>query len=59
MEIAIVIVLLVIGYLAYDRWRHPFKRCPVCKGDGKKTSGWSKSAYGVCVRCNGRGEVNR
>lgn len=53
------IAIVVVALLAYDRARHPLKRCRPCRGSGKKYSPWNGEAYGACRRCAGAGEVPR
>ncbi|MFE3449605.1 hypothetical protein ACFXJ8_11785 [Nonomuraea sp. NPDC059194] len=60
MELAVILLIALAVYLAWDRQRHPMKRCRACRtSPGKKISKWNGQAYGVCRRCAGAGEVRR
>lgn len=60
MELALLLLTALVLYIAWDRRRHPMKRCRACrKSPGKKISSWNGQAYGACRRCAGKGEVPR
>jgi hypothetical protein len=54
--VAIAIVVLVCWWYSVER--HPFRRCPSCKGK-KKNAGSNELRWGLCGRCGGKGHVRR
>ncbi|MCG5220245.1 hypothetical protein [Streptosporangium sp. KLBMP 9127] len=60
MELILILVTLAAMYWAWDRRRHPMKRCRSCRhSPGLKVSSLNGQAFGVCRRCGGKGEVRR
>jgi DnaJ-class molecular chaperone len=58
MVIVVIIALVIAGAWWVDMRVHPFRRCPKCDGR-RRNPGSSKTYWGYCSRCGGRGEVRR
>jgi len=55
---AVLIALFLLGWWIRDVRRHPVRPCPSC-GGSKRNAGSRSTAWGICGRCGGKGEVRR